>query len=643
MSHTASEKKANSRRVSFTKASDVQKRPAHPAATNHNGDRSRSDMVRRQGFKLHPSPRRGQTPSFGPRKPSPFYRPQGNNTLGVSPSFRIIPVGGLEQVGGNMTVFEYGEDIIIVDMGALFADYEVFPGADIVLPDVSYLEENKHRIRGLVITHGHLDHIGGIQYLIERLGFPPIYAGKFAAGLIKKQLDEARLLSKTQIHEIDPDKDIMKFGALKVGCYRNAHSIPDGFGLAIKSPQGTVIWSGDFKFDFTPLPGDHNLDIDRLKYFVDNAGGQVLAAFADSTNVEKPGWSPSESLIVESLEEIISGTHRRIILSMFSSLVMRLQGVLHIAEKTGRKVFLSGRSMENNIRIAAETDTIKVPLGVIQPLSTIGQYRDDQIIILTTGSQGEELAALSRMANGNHKDVKIKEDDLCVFSSSQIPGNERSISRLMDSLCKQGAEIIYNKTFNVHGGGHAQAEDLKLFHSIIKPKYIVPIHGEYHMLQHHKRLMMKDLGFEKENVLLAQNSQVIEFRDGKLFRMQDRIKSGITLVQGNGIGDVGESVVSERVQMSKSGMFMIMLKVRGPKMEMVGQPEIITRGFVFTQSSQELLTGAADIAKKLYANMDLRSTEQINDFKYELHKKLARYFNKELNRDPLIIPILTRI
>ncbi len=458
---------------------------------------------------------------------------------------RIIPLGGVEEYGKNMTVIESGDDIVVVDMGLMFPD-ESMLGVDYVIPDVTYLAERKHKIRGVIITHGHLDHIGAIPYLYQKIGSPPMYGSPLSIEFARNRLVEFGLDRGAKLIAIDPMEDELRLGIFKIKTFHLNHSIPGALGLGIETPQGTLVYATDWKFDHTPADGK------QTDYGLIASLGKkgVLALFSESTNVERPGHSISEKEVEHVIHDIIENAKGRVILATFSSLISRIQQVINAASKTGRKVAFVGRSMLSNVEVAISLKALIVPENTLVDINDVKNLRDDQIIIVTTGSQGEEMSGLWRIAQGEHKLIKIKKGDTVILSSSPIPGNERSVSGIMDALSREGANVIYNKLVGVHTSGHANLEDLKLMIALTRPEYFVPIHGERHKLILHGRVA-EEMGVKPENILIADNGQIIEFSRNKGSVTNQRVPAGYVLVDGLGIGDVGNIVLRDRKIMAQ--------------------------------------------------------------------------------------------
>lgn len=556
----------------------------------------------------------------------------------IGSKLRVIPLGGVEEIGKNMTVFEYGNDIIIVDMGFQFPDEEML-GIDYVIPDTTYLESRKDRIRGVIITHGHMDHTGAIPYIMPKKFNVPLYTARLTAEMIKKRQEEFGTASDLKINVIDPDKDSIQLGVFRIDFFRVNHNIPDGIGLAISSPVGLMVYTGDFKFDHTPVD-EKPTDFSKLAKY---GGEGVLALFSDSTSVDQSGHSISEKEIGKNLEDIVSGVKGRLIIASFSSLISRIQQIINAAAKFDRKVAIVGRSMNDNIGIARELEYLKVSKGTLIDIAEAKSLPDNKLVIITTGSQGEELSGLMRMASGDHKDVKIKKGDTVVLSSSPIPGNESSIVSMMDNLFREGARVIYNKLMDVHTGGHARQEDLKLMIDLVKPKYLVPIHGERHKLVMHGDIAT-GIGMKEENILVSDNGQVIEFdqrRNGKITK--EKVSVSFIMVDGLGIGDVGNIVLRDRQVMSKDGIFVVILTIDRKTGRLLNSPDIISRGFVYMRESEELINKARGEIRKSLEKKDGTYPSNWNYIKTKIREDIGNFLYKHTQRKPMVLPVVIEI
>lgn len=580
-------------------------------------------------------------------RPQLYYQRESRFTAqkkipSLSPRLRVIPLGGVEETGGkNTTVIEYRDDIIIIDMGLDFPD-ETMPGVDYIIPDVSYLEQNKHKIRGLIVTHGHLDHIGGIPYVYERIGSPIIYSAPLTIGLIKSKMEEMGLLEKTRFQTIKIGEDVLQFGVFRVRTFRLTHSIPQAMGLAIETPEGLLVYVTDWKFDHTPADG-RPADFSTLATL---GAEKPLALFSESTNVEKPGVSVSEKEIEDSLHKIIEFARGRVIVSTFSTLISRIQQILNVSHKLGRKVTFVGRSMTTTVEIAISLEALIVPPNTIVDSKELNHYSDDKIVIVCTGSQGEDKAALTRIAAGEHRQVKIKRGDLVVLSSSPIPGNERSVSGVMDNLYRAGARVIYQKLMDVHTSGHAKQEDLKLMLALIRPRYLVPIHGERHRLMLHCQIA-QDMGIvDEEHCLVSDDGQVIEFANGRGQVTNKRVPASYVLVDGLGIGDVGNIVLRDRKAMAQDGIFVIIVTVDHETGEIVTSPDIISRGFIYMRENEQLVHKARAEIKKIFARHTPDRSGPKADWslvKQKLRDEIGEFLFAETERRPMVIPVVIEV
>lgn len=550
---------------------------------------------------------------------------------------RIVPLGGLDEVGKNMMVVEYDQDIVIIDMGFQFPDEDML-GVDYVIPDVSYVMDKLDRIRGILITHGHLDHIGGIPYLLPKLGFPPIFSAKLTIGLVKKRLEEFGLERKARLHEIVPEKQL-RLGNFIVDWFRVNHSIPDGLGIILRTPAGIIVHTGDFKFDYTPVfqkPADYAK--------IASLGSQnVTALFSDSTNALKPGYTMSEKKIGETLDEIIKNARGRIVIAAFASLIGRIQQIINSAALYGRKVFLSGRSMADNVSIAQHLAFIKAPPGLVHPISKLGKTKDEHVLILTTGAQGESMSALTRMALGDHSQVAIKRGDTIVLSSSPIPGNERSIYTVINNLVRLGARVIFNQVMDVHTSGHAQREDLKLMINLVKPRYLVPIHGELFMRQAHGEIG-REMGMPEKNILILENGDVMEMSRGEAHKSHQRVSANYVMIDGKGIGDVGSQIIMDRQIMAENGVLVVLFTADTKTKKLVRVPEIISRGFIYMKESQEIMNETVEVSKKAYGDALAHMPHgKRGELKAYIRSALDRFSHKKIERRPLVLPIIVEI
>lgn len=540
---------------------------------------------------------------------------------------RIIPVGGLEEVGKNTTIIEHGKDIVVVDMGFEFPEDELF-GVDYVVPDVQYLVERKDRIRGIVITHGHLDHIGALPYVLAELGNPVIYSAKLTIGLIQKHL-EKNGYKGARLKVIDPDRTY-EFGSISVDWFRVNHSIPDSFGLHIKTPEGSLVHTGDFKFDFTPADGIE-ADIGKITK-IGRSGVDLM--LSDSTNATEPGHTMSEQVVAESLEKTIADADGRIIIACFSSLIGRIQNMVDFAVKHNRHVFLSGRSIETNVAIARELGYIKAPKELFRSVKQVKNYPDHKILILTTGSQGEPMAALSRMAAGAHSQVKIRKGDTVVVSASPIIGNEKAVAFLVDGLCRLGADIVHNGIMDVHTTGHGKQEDLKMMMSLVRPKCLAPFHGNYYMRKAHAQLAPQ-AGIPLENTLIVDNGGVIELRKGEASISDKKIEVRHVAIDGTSKGDVESHVLKERESMAQGGFVQVVLRYK--KGRIVGSPQVSFHGFVYQSESAKVLKGLEKhVLSSIKALLKKNPKACAADYKNFVRSDVSGYIRRKMDRRPLV-------
>ncbi|MBN1494992.1 ribonuclease J [Candidatus Peregrinibacteria bacterium] len=561
------------------------------------------------------------------------FRPQRQNE-GV----KIIPFGGLDEVGKNMMAIEYRGDIIIIDMGFQFPEEDML-GIDYVIPDISYLEKNIHKIRGVIITHGHLDHTGAIPYILPRLNFPKLYATKLTMGLIQKRIEEFGIQKDTIMRVVNPD-DTLKLGAFTCSFFRVNHSIPDGVGVIVDTPHGTIVHSGDFKFD--PTPADQKqADYDRIADLGHKKKATIL--FSDSTNALKPGRTMSEKTIGETLDKIIGLTPGRIIIASFSSLIGRIQQILASAEKWKRKVFVSGRSLVDNMAIAEKLGYLKIKPGLIHDIRHAEKSPPKDALILTTGSQGESVSALTRISLNDHKDIKIRKGDTVIISATPIVGNERAIFTVIDNLSKLGAKVIYNKIMDVHTSGHGYQEDLKMMLDFVRPGYFAPIHGQYHMRAAHADLAL-EVGVDPRNIFMINNGDILEMRQGRVTVAKEKVETNYILVDGLGMGDIGSRTIFERQILAENGVLVVGLKIHKKTKQLLGPIHIEAHGFVYLDESDEVLKELISHAKKHYEKLLQKHQKPgIRNIKDYMIKALDKETHKLIERRPLIVPVITEV
>ena len=582
--------------------------------------------------------------ALGDKKDEPRFTAQqvdpNRSKMFVEPKLRIIPLGGVEETGGkNCTVIEYKNDILVVDMGFMFPD-ETMPGVDYVIPDVSYLEQNKHKIRGLVLTHGHLDHIGGIPYVYERIGSPTIYSAPLTLGILKGKLEEFGLDRGAKLSNFLPGDAPLQLGCFKVTAFKLTHSIPQSMGFSIETPEGLVVVTGDFKFDHTPADGKPT-DFSSLAII---GSKKPLALLSDSTNIEKPGVSVSEKEIEDSLFQIMERAKSRLIVSTFSTLISRIQQIINTASKLDRKVAFVGRSMIQTTEIAISLEALIVPKNTIIDVKDAEKYPPEKVVIVCTGSQGEDNAALTRIATGEHRQIKIKHGDLVILSSSPIPGNERSVSGLMDNLFRAGAKVVYQKLMDVHTSGHANQEDLKLMLALIKPKYFIPVHGERHKLMLHCQIAQEMGVVDEEHCLVPDDGQVVEFNKQKGEVTNKRVPASYVMVDGLGVGDVGNIVLRDRKAMAQDGIFVIIVTVDHETGEVATSPDIISRGFIYMRENEQLVHKARAEIKKIFARPERQGPK--TDWtvaKQRLRDEIGEFLFKETERRPMVIPVIIEV
>lgn len=554
-------------------------------------------------------------------------------TIFKKEKLKIIPLGGILEIGKNITVFEYKNDIILVDCGLGFPEDDML-GIDLVIPDITYLEKNKDKIRGLVITHGHEDHIGGIPYLLKQINIP-IYATKFTAGLIENKLDEHKLLRSTKMKVVHPGQTIT-LGGMKVEFIRTTHSIPDACSLAIHTPVGVVVHTGDFKIDYTPIDGE-NIDLGRFAA-LGNKG--VLALMSDSTNAERKGYTMSESIVGDIFDKLFLNCTKRIVVATFSSNVHRVQQIVNSAIANQRKIAVCGRSMVNTIETARKFGYITAPDNVFIDIDQIKAYPDESLVIITTGSQGETMSALTRMANGDHRKVEITPNDLIIISANPIPGNEKYVSKVVDDLMSIGAEVVYSALQDVHVSGHACQEEQKLMFSLIRPKYFIPVHGEYRQLIAHAETA-KEMGIKPENIFITSNGRVLELNEYEA-KFTSTVPSGKILVDGLGVGDVGNIVLKDRQKLSQDGLIIVVLTMDSNGMVLSG-PDVITRGFVYVRESENLIEDIKRILRKEIQKCEEKGISDWASIKSILRESLHDYIYKKTKRDPMILPIIMEV
>jgi ribonuclease J len=547
---------------------------------------------------------------------------------------KIIPLGGLGEIGLNMMVFEYGDSAFIVDAGLMFPE-DYMLGIDYVIPDMNYIKQIKLNISGVVLTHAHEDHIGALPYLLKEMNVP-IYGTPFTLGVVRKKLEEHGLFLPVSLHEISP-RSTLELGVFELEFIRVCHSAVDGVGIAIKTPLGLVIHTGDFKISHTSAAGMIT-DVNKFAQYGEKG---ILALLSDSTNVEREGYTISDQEVGDTLGRISTGKKGRIIIGLFASSITRIQQVVDIAQAINRKVIFNGRSIETSVNIAKELGYINISEEMEIGIEQIREFPDEEIIIITTGSQGEPMAALARMAAGTHKQIKIKKEDTVILSSKFIPGNEKAIAKIINDLYRRGADVIYEKISQIHVSGHAFQEELKLMINLTRPKYFIPIHGEYRHLVLHSRLA-EQVGIAKENILLAENGQIIEF-DKNGGRIQDSIVTGRVLIDGKGVGDVGRSVLKERRDLSEDGLVIVNMAFDEETGIVIFGPEIVSRGFVFETETGHLLEDAKCVILEIVEEIGPEVPDRATKIRSKISKALRKYFFFTIKRRPVILPFILEV
>ena len=552
----------------------------------------------------------------------------------MTPKIKIIPLGGLGEIGKNMTAYECGTDIIVVDCGLGFPDEQMY-GIDIVIPDISYLKANADRVRGIILTHGHEDHIGAIPYVMTELDVP-IYATPLTAALVELKLEEHDLLYNTQIFTKKAG-DVFRLGCFSIEFINVNHSIADAVALAIKTPLGTIVHTGDFKIDVTPVQGKM-IDLPRLGQ-LGNEG--VLALLSDSTNVEKPGHSASERKVGETFDMLFKNCDQRIIITTFASNVHRLQQIIDVAAKYKRKVGITGRSMENILRVASVLGYLNIPEDTMVDINHINKLPKNKVVIISTGSQGETMSALYRMAFSEHRQINIEAGDRVIISASAIPGNENMISKVIDELFHKGAEVIYDRNTELHVSGHASQEEQKMMLALVKPKYFIPVHGEYRMLVKHAELG-KFMGVPTKNVVIGENGKVIEISK-KSIKLNGTVQSGAVMVDGMGVGDVGSVVMRDRHRLAEDGMVVIVVTMSSWDNAMLAEPEILTRGFVYVKEAESMIEELKRVTKETVMTCEENGVNDWASIKSRIKSNVSSYLYKTTKRSPMILPLISEV
>ncbi len=552
----------------------------------------------------------------------------------MAEKLKIIPLGGLNEIGKNMTVYEYGNDIIIVDVGMGFPDTDMY-GVDVVIPDFTYLIQNRERIRGIFLTHGHEDHIGGIPYLLRSLQ-APIYATRMTAGLVKLKLEEHRLLDKTKLITCEAG-EVVRAGVFRVEFIHVNHSIADAVAFAIRTPVGVCVHTGDFKIDATPIQGGM-IDLGRLGQLGKEG---VLAMLCDSTNVENPGFTKSERSVGASFDALFRGCEQRIIVTTFASNVDRIQQIISVAAKYGRKVAVVGRSMENALKVSTELGYMNIPQNTLVELAHIKSLPKEKVCIITTGSQGETMSALTRMAFNTHKQIEIQAGDRVIISASAIPGNENAIGSVINELYRKDAEVVNERAMALHVSGHACQEELKIIHALVKPRFFIPVHGEQRMLKNHSKLA-QEVGMSPRNVIIGDIGKVIELTPGSA-RITGTVPAGRVFVDGYGVGDVGSVVLRDRKHLAEDGMIMVVCAMSAEDGALISGPDIVTRGFIYVKESEGLMEELRRVAVDAIEKCNIRYATDWAAIKTEVKETLSDYLYKKTKRNPMILPVIMEV
>ncbi|MBR2309668.1 MAG: ribonuclease J [Oscillospiraceae bacterium] len=551
----------------------------------------------------------------------------------MAEKLKIIPLGGLDEIGKNITVLEYGKDMIVVDCGVGFPEEDMY-GVDLVIPDFTYLVQNEKKLRGMFITHGHEDHIGSIPYCMQQVNCP-IHATAMTCGLVKLKLEEHRLADKVKLVTHKPG-DVVKVGCFTVEFIHVNHSIADAVAFAIHTPVGTVVMTGDFKID--PTAKDGMIDLAR---FGELGNQGILALLCDSTNVERAGYTPSESIVAESLDRQFKNCDQRIVVTTFASNMHRIQAVLATAHRYGRKVAVTGRSMENMLKVAQELGYIKVPAGTIVELGAIKSLPKNKVVIVSTGSQGENMSALHRMAFSTHKQIDITAGDRIIISASAIPGNEKAVSRIINELYRKGAEVVYEKSEGLHVSGHACQEELKILHALCKPAFFIPVHGEQRHLQIHGKLATM-VGTPAKNIRIVELGNVLEFTR-KSCKVNGSVTAGKVFVDGTGVGDVGSVVLRDRKHLAQDGMIVVCVNISGQDGSIISGPDIITRGFIYVKESEELMEELRNVALEAIERCERKRIRDWTAIKAAIKNDMSSYLYKTTKRNPMILPVIMEV
>lgn len=549
------------------------------------------------------------------------------------PKLKIIPLGGLYEIGKNITVIEYKNDIIIIDCGMTFPEDEML-GIDVVIPDITYLLKNRDKIRGIILTHGHEDHIGALPYVLKKINVP-IYGTKLTLGLVETKLKE-RNIKNVKLNVVKAGQSI-KLGCYKIEFIKTTHSIPDSIALAIHTPKGIVVHTGDFKIDYTPIKGEM---IDMHK-FAELGKKGVLLLMCDSTNVERPGYTMSEKTVGNTFKDIFMTANQRIIVATFASNIHRIQQIIDAAVMFERKVAVSGRSMVNVVKVATELGYLDIPDGTFIDINDIDKYEDNKIVVITTGSQGEPMSALSRLASSEHRKMNLLPGDLVIISATPIPGNEKTVFKVINQLFRKGANVIYEALADVHVSGHACQEEIKLMHALTKPKFFIPVHGEYRHLQKHAEVA-EGLGMDKNNIFIAQNGSVIEFTKNS-GKFGQNVPSGNILVDGLGVGDVGNIVLRDRKHLSEDGLMVVVVTISKNDGKVISGPDIISRGFVYVRESEDLMEEARKRVRDVLSECEKNHITDWATLKSSIRDGLRNFLYEKIKRNPMILPIIMEV